>query len=785
MMATVADGLSAAEVDERRARGLVNDVPRGPQRTVADIVRGNVLTYFNALLGSMFVVILLVAPVQDALFGGVLVANTLIGIVQELRAKRTLDRLSLLSAPRARVVRDGEVAEVDVGEVVLDDLLVLAPGDQVVVDGEVVEADGLEVDESLLTGEAELVGKEPGESVLSGSFVAVGGGRYRATKVGAEAYAVRLAEEARRFTLVRSELRQGVDRILRGVTFVLVPTAVLLTVSQLSAHEDRDHAITSAIAGVVAMVPEGLVLLTSLAFAVGVVRLGRRNVLVQELPSVEVLARVDVLCLDKTGTLTEGRFALREVQALDGDDAVARDALAALVQQDSHPNPSLLAIATALPSAPGWEAVGHVPFSSARKWSAVSFADHGHWVLGAPEVLLAVAGTGGNGASAVPAEVERHASEGRRVLLLARSAEEPTAQGLPLGLRPAALVVLEELIRSDAAATVAWFAAQGVTVKVLSGDHAATVAAVSRRVGVKGADAPRDARQLPDDRAELAEVLERTHVFGRVTPHQKRAMVAALQSTGHVVAMTGDGVNDVLALKDSDIGIAMGSGSPATRAVAQLVLLDGRFATMPEALAEGRRVIANIERVARLFVTKTVYAALLALAVGVAGFEFPFLPRHLTLVGSLTIGIPGFFLALAPNAPRARSGFVGRVVRFCIPAGLVAGGATFASFWLAREQVPLVEARSTATLVLLAVGLWILSVSARPLTHLRRMLLLVMGGAFALVLVVPGLRRFFDLRLPQWEVWIEGAAIAGLAAFVIESAWQWSRRRQGMLLGAD
>ncbi|HSJ49776.1 MAG TPA: HAD-IC family P-type ATPase [Actinomycetota bacterium] len=759
-MATTMQGLTAAEVADRRARGQVNDVPSSPSRTVREIVRANVFTRFNALLGSMLVVILIVGPIQDALFGGVLIANAFIGILQEVRAKRTLDRLAVLTAPHARIVRDGEVREVPVNEVVLDDVLELHPGDQVVVDGEVLDARALEVDESLLTGESEPVVKRETEEVLSGSFVAAGSGRFRATRVGADAYAAQLAEQARRFTLTRSELRSGIDTILRIVTWLLLPTAVLLLISQFRTHEGVPAALRGTVAGTVAMIPEGLVLLTSVAFAVGVVRLARRKVLVQELPAVEVLARVDVLCVDKTGTLTEGRLVVEQVEALT-EDGGHREALAALAASDPHPNATLHAIGESLPPPTGgWEPANAVPFSSARKWSAASFGEEGTWVLGAPEVLLEDAEAPEGHARAAL----EHAESGRRVVLLGRTDAPLDGERLPGGLVPAAFVVLGDRVRETAAQTIAYFGQQDVTIKVISGDHPETVAAVAARVGLPGAEAPFDARDLPTDRAELSDVLERHSVFGRVTPQQKRAMVEALQSRGHVVAMTGDGVNDVLALKDSDIGIAMGSGSSATRAVAQLVLLDSTFDALPSVVGEGRRVLGNIERTSNLYVTKTVYAMLLALGVGVVGLEFPFLPRHLTLIGSLTIGIPSFFLALAPNNERARPGFLRRVLRFTIPAGTLAAVATFLGYVLARDEpgVSLAQAQTSATMVLLWIGFLVLSVIAAPLTTWRLALVWAMPALFVLAVVLPVSREFFALEPPTLIVWLAGFGIAAL-----------------------
>ena len=762
----VRNGLTAAEVADRVSRGLRNDVPDAPTRTVAEIVKANVFTRFNFLVGSLLIVILIVGPLNDALFGGVVIANTLIGIIQELRAKRTLDRLAVVNAPHARVVRDGQVVSLPMSDVVLDDVLEIGPGDQVVVDGEVLLSTSLEVDESLLTGESETVPKPPSTPIMSGSFVAAGTGRYQATKVGREAYAVALAEEARRFTLVRSELRAGIDTILKYAMYAMVPTAILLLVSQLQATDSVSDALRTSVGGVVAMVPEGLVLLTSVAFAVGVVRLGRVNVLVQELPAVEGLARVDVLCLDKTGTLTEGAIVVQSVETIGAEGAQVEEALGAFAAADPSPNATALALREAFPVPAGWQADGAVPFASVRKWSAVHFAEQGSWFLGAPDVLLPIAHADDVELDGrVRARVEEQAQAGRRVVLLASSPQALNGEGPPSDLNPKALVLLEDKIRLDAADTLAYFSAQGVTIKVISGDHPATVGAVARRCGIADED-PVDARTLPEDPGRLGVALEASTVFGRVTPHQKRAMVKALQDRGHVVAMTGDGVNDVLALKDADIGIAMGAGSSATRAVAQLVLLDNSFATLPGAVAEGRRVINNLERVANLFVTKTVYSMMIAIAVGITVVPFPFLPRHLTLVGALTIGIPSFFLALAPNDQRAKPGFVKRVLVFAIPAGITAAAATFTGYALTRieEDITLEQARTTAAIVLMGVGLVILARLARPLVGWRRTLVLSMLGAFVAVLVIPPLRDFFDLSMPPAIVVFACIGLTSLAA---------------------
>jgi cation-transporting P-type ATPase E len=761
-----ARGLSASEVADRVARGQVNRLPPPHTRTYGQIVRANVLTRFNALLGAMLAIILVVGPFQDALFGFVLIANAAIGIVQEVRAKRTLERLTVLTAPKARVVRDGDVGDIPLQQIVADDVLEISIGGQVVVDGEVLAAEGLEIDESLLTGESDPVEKTPGSTVLSGSFAVAGSGRYRATAIGSNAYAVKLAQEARRFALTPSELRRGVDRILVWVTWAIAPTGALLFFSQLRSSHDWHRSISGAVAGTVAMVPEGLVLLMSVAFAAAVVRLAQRRVLVQELPAVEGLARVDVLCIDKTGTLTDGRLAVTSVLPIDGVGPV-EEALAAIAQADQHPNATARAIAERFPQAPsGWTPEGSVPFSSTRKWSAVAFGEQGSWVLGGADVLLATAMP----SEAVRAQVAREAEAGNRVVLLAKAEGTLDGERLPSVLRPAAVVVLGDALRSDAAETLRYFEEQDVAVKVISGDDPRTVGAIAGRLGLSGADQPVDARTLPEDAGALATTLESSSVFGRVAPRQKRAMVLALQDRGHTVAMIGDGVNDALALKDADIGVAMGSGSDASRAVAQVVLLDSDFDAMPLVVAEGRRVLGNIERTSGLYLTKTVYAMLLSLAVGVAGFAFPFLPRHLTLVGAVTVGIPSFFLALAPNTDRFRLGFVERVARFAIPAGVLAAIATLLAYKLALRGpgVTLGQARTTAVMVLTWIGLLVLSIIAAPLTPRRLALIWSMAGLFLLALLLPATQAFFALHPPDDLVWL---AALGIAAIV----WSFAR----------
>lgn len=755
-------GLTTAEVAARVADGKVNRVESRTSRSVADILRTNIFTRFNAIITALLAVIIAFGDLRDALFALVMVINSVIGIVQELRAKRTLDRLTVLATPTVMVRRNGETIQVSVRDLVLDDVVILRLGDQVPVDGDVINSEGLQIDESLLTGEADPVDKVEGTVALSGSFVVAGSGGIVAAAVGEDAYANKLAAEARKFALAHSELRNSINRILQIVTWLIVPTSALLLWSQWGAGETISAALTATVAGVVGMVPQGLVLLVSMAFAVAVIRLGRRNALVQELPAVETLARVDTVCVDKTGTLTSGHIVHERTVALPGTrQSDLEAAIAAVCAAETSPNPTLNAIKAAHPDPPLWTVAATVPFSSTRKWSAVAFAQRGTWLLGAPEVIL----------DKVPAEIAVVAGTGKRVLVVAYTGADLDGEGLPEGIEAAGYVTLIEEIRPDAADTIRYFVAQNVTPKVISGDHPGTVSAIAAAVGIPDAHKAVDARTLPEPGTEaFVDAVNDNAVFGRVTPERKREMVRALQAEHHTVGMTGDGVNDVLALKTADIGIAMGSGSPATRAVAQIILLDDRFATLPSVVAEGRRVIGNMERVASVFLTKTVYATLLAVFIGFAGLPFPFLPRHLTLIGAVTIGIPAFFLSFEPTEQPVRPGFLQRVFRFAVPAGIASAIVTFEVYGITRSSLVgenLVEARTAATITMVLLGLWIVIEVARPFTPQRATLVAAMLLGFGVVLLVPRSREFFELAVPSTETWVIAAIGVGSGIVLI------------------
>ncbi|UCZ61273.1 HAD-IC family P-type ATPase [Mycolicibacterium phocaicum] len=770
-------GLSDADVAQRVAAGQTNDVPTRAARSVSEIIRANVFTRINAILGTLFLIVLATGSVINGLFGLLIVANSAIGIIQELRAKQTLDRLAIVGQAKPLVRRRSGTQERPAGEVVLDDVIELGPGDQIVVDGVVLEAANLEVDESLLTGEADPIDKGAGDTVMSGSFVVAGSGSYRATKVGRAAYAAQLAAEASKFTLVKSELRSGINTILRFITYLLWPAGALIIYTQLFTVTGVGwkESVLRTVGALVPMVPEGLVLMTSLAFAVGVVRLGRRQCLVQELPAIEGLARVDVVCADKTGTLTENGMRVSDLSTFTADDAAS--VLAQMAADDVRPNASMAAIAEAYKLPPGWTQTANAPFKSATKWSGVSYGEHGNWVLGAPDVLL-------EAGSPEAEQAEQIGAQGLRVLLLGSSDRPVDAPDAPGAVTPAALVTLEQRVRPDAGETLDYFAQQHVSVKVISGDNAVSVGAVAGSLGLDGETL--DARRLPDDPEQLAETVSEYTTFGRVRPDQKRAMVHALQSRGHTVAMTGDGVNDVLALKDADIGVAMGSGSSATRAVAQIVLLDNKFATLPYVVGEGRRVIGNIERVSNLFLTKTVYSVLLAVLVGLAGLSarffgtepvlYPFQPIHVTIAAWFTIGIPAFILSLAPNNERAHHGFVRRVMTAALPSGLVVGAATFASYLLAyhgkyADAVEQNQASTAALITLLVSAVWVLAVVARPYQWWRVALVAASALAYVVIFSIPWAQQQFMLDPSNLALTSAAVGIGLVGAGAIEVLW--------------
>lgn len=758
-------GLTSQEVIARVRAGKVNDAHEQTSRALKDILRANILTRFNALLLVLVGIVLTVGSPVDALFGLVIVINSAIGIFQEVRAKRTLDRLAIMHAPVTLVLRDGALQTIPIKEVVLDDVFKLSTGDQVPADAEVLSSEGLEIDESLLTGEADSVAKSINGNVLSGSIVVAGQGYVRAVAVGADAYAHKITAQVKQFKITRSELVYGTNKLLGYISLVILVVAPLLIWGQIVRSGNRwQEAMVRSIAAIVGMVPEGLVLLTSLAFMLATLALARRKVLIQQLPAVEGLARVDVICLDKTGTLTEGKIIFDELVMLEPTlQERAEHVLAAFAAEPN--SPTLQALHDSFASEQVTDITCTVPFSSARKWSAITVHGNEHWIMGAPEMVWP------DGDNLVRGRADAIASSGKRVLVLLRAVTAPSTERLPNDMQPVGLIVLAEKIRDDAKETLGYFARQGVTLKVISGDSPRTVGAIARAVGLDVGE-PVDARTLPQDTGELAAILEKHGAFGRVNPDQKRAIVKALQSKGHVVAMTGDGVNDSLALKDADVGIAMGSGAQATKAIAELVLLDNKFSQMPHVLAEGRRVIANIERVANLFVIKNSYSLFLALAVTVAALPYPFLPRHLSVLSALTIGIPAFFLSLAPNNQRYIPGFLGRVLSFAVPTGVVIAVLIFASYLAVSSMGGSPQLASTvASSVVMVVGVWVLLCLGRPLRYWKAALILGLSAVFVGLVTLPFTRKFLSMAVQFPELlWVAGFGTVGIVC--VELLWR-------------
>jgi cation-transporting P-type ATPase E len=713
---------------------------------------------------------------RDALFLGILVSNVAIGVFQEVRSKHALDRLAALVAPEAVVVRDGADRRVPVGEVVVGDLVRLDAGDQVVADGTVVSSDGLTLDEANLTGESEPVLRGPGQPVWSGSFAVEGQALFEATAVGPDSRAAKLTATARAFRHPRSPLERGTDRLLLWLVAISVPLAVGLLISVLLRDHTTEARVQALTAGLVNLVPEGLILLISLTAAVSAFKMAQRGVLAQQLNAVESLASVDVVLTDKTGTLTEPTLRVVDLMpAADADRAALARALAAYAASAPSRNPTLEAIAQAgLADARARAVRAQVPFSSRRRWSGLDLGDE-RLVLGAPERFA--------GADAdLDASAREEAAAGRRVLALGRT-DEPLPESapdapFPDGVRPLGLVVLAERLRPNAGDTVAFFAHQHVALKVLSGDAPSTAGAIARDAGVPG-DAPAiDGEDLPSDPAELRAAVLAAPAVGRISPDGKREVVDALAEEGRYVGMVGDGVNDVPALKDARLAIAQGSGAQMARSVADLVLVEGDFAVVPGMVAEGRQILRNIQRVARLFVTKSVFCGVMVLAVGITTAVFPLLPRQFTLASTVTIGIPAFLLALLPSSgPWRPDRFLHSVARFALPVGIAAGIGIVAGFLLARYgfDLALPRARTVATADVVVCGLLVVLLLEREGRRRRALvygLCAAMALLFLLAVAVPFARHFFELAAPTWEMlvaWAVGAAL-GVGGMLAASA---------------
>jgi len=779
----IEQGLSSATA-AKRLREL-GAPPETSSRSTSSIVAGNVFTLFNAIIGGFFLLDLGLGLYADSIFGLIAVINSSIGIYQELKAKRTLDELAVLVAPHAKVVRDGAVVSLLAEEVVPGDTIAVEPGDQLVADGEVIRTRGMTIDESLLTGESDGVRKGIGERALSGSFCISGSGYYRVDAVREQSYAGRLAGEARAFRHPPSPLQGEVNRVIVACVYVMAPLAILLILTLKLRHTGIEEAAQTATAGLVTLVPEGLVLLMSVTFAVAAMRLAGRKTLVQQMSATESLASVDTICVDKTGTLTDGELRLVGVEVAEGvAPAAAHAALARFAASAGDRNRTLETIAESFPGEAA-AVSGEVPFSSEWKWSGLRI-DSTSYVLGAPDVLSTA------GALTLPPGLARRLGQetatGRRVVAFGETSEalpaEPSGQAAPR-LAPVALVVLEETLRPDAAATVATMRDAEVDLKLISGDARATVTAVAQAVGVPADAGVVEGDELPEDREALAEAALRNTVFCRIKPEQKRDLVAALSDSGRYTAMIGDGVNDVPALKRARMAVAMGSGAQVTKGIADVVLLEDEFARLPEAVGEGRRIARNNHRLGRLYLTKTVYAAALILLVAVPGFAFPFLPRHLTLAAFLTIGIPSFVLALAPSdGPLYRGRLLRALAAFAVPAGIATALGSILSFFLVDTVFggSLEAGRTAATTTLIVLGLsFVLLLERGPgrehIAIQSNMLMLVigLGGLFAGILAIGPLRDFFEMDLlssGQWFLTLFSAA-AGLA--IASALWRLPR----------
>ncbi|MGI8460045.1 MAG: HAD-IC family P-type ATPase [Solirubrobacterales bacterium] len=777
-------GLSIGEAERRLAE--LGPLVSESSRSVRSIVIGNVFTLFNAIILVFFVLVLSLGLFADALFGLIAAVNSYIGIRQELKAKETLDELALLVAPSARVIRDDRTIELRADEVVPGDVVRVEPVDQLVADGPVIESRGLTLDESLLTGEADGIQKRPNDRLLSGSFCVSGSGYYELDAVREDSYAEKLAGEAREFRHPPSPLQEEINRILWATTALLVPLAIVLIVSLSLRDTDFTEAAQTATAGLITLIPEGLVLLLSVTFAVAAVRLAKRRVLIQQIAATEALASVDTICVDKTGTLTDGSLELVAVESADPTDpGSAERALATFAASVGERNRTLQTIAERFPGH-AEKVSAEVPFSSEWKWSGVTLNGDGgarSYVLGAPDVLVA------SGAMSLPPglqeTLEKHTSAGRRVVAFgeARAAlpSEP-ATAPPPRLEARALVVLSETLRPDAEETIAFMREQDVDLKLISGDARETVTAVAAAVGVPPEAGVIEGSALPADEARLGEAAERNTVFCRIRPEQKKALVGALSDRGRMTAMIGDGVNDVPALKQARLAVAMGSGSQVTKGVADIVLLDDQFSMLPRAVAEGRRIARNIHRLARLYLTKTVYAAFLIATEAVFAFTFPFLPRHLTLAAFLTIGVPSLVLALAPSdGPLYRGRLLRAIAAFAVPAGISIGIASLLSFFFVDTLFggTIEEGRTAATTTLIVLGLcFILLLERGPgrehIAIQSYMLAMVagLGALYALVLAAAPVREFFELELLSAGYWFLSLLAVAIGLAIAAAAWR-------------
>lgn len=740
-------GLSSAQAQERADAGWANLPIDPPGKTVGQIVRSNVFTYFNMLFFFLAACVLAVGSWQNVMFMGVVLANIAIGIVQELRSKRTLDKLTLLTAPQGAVIRDGRRRKIPTSEMVRDDIVEFSAGDQIFADA-VVVAGECSANEALITGEADEIKKKPGDELLSGSFVVSGQCRARLTRVGADSFANRLTLEAKAAKPPQqSEMMRSLTRLVQVIGIAIIPLGILMAVKEIAwLGRSVTDGVVATVASLIGMIPEGLYLLTSMALAAGVVRLAQKRTLVHDMGCIETLARVDVLCVDKTGTVTENKMTVEDVVPLCPErfeESDIRLIMADYVAAMRADNDTMAALRRYFTGEVKQPAIKAVPFTSAKKFGGVSFHEDETYLLGAPDVLL------GERGGKYAKQIDAYSAKGCRVLLLGLYDGDPEDERPEAGLMPIALILLSNKIREEAPETFKYFAAQGVAIKVISGDNALAVSEVAKRAGIRGAENYVDARTLETDE-DIAEAVERYTVFGRVTPDQKRRFVRALKAAGHTVAMTGDGVNDVLALKEADCSVAMASGSDAACQVSHIVLLESNFAAMPSVVAEGRRVINNIERSASLFLVKNIFSFILAVITLVFTLPYPVTSAQMSLVSALTIGIPGFILAMEPNSARIKGKFLPNVVGRALPGGLtnlflVLGAILFCLVFELPEDMM----GTICTVILCVVGLMVVHRTCKPYDLLRRAMMVALVVGFGIcVLVLPELFTISKLDLP-------------------------------------
>ena len=728
------EGLTSDQVQERIDKNLINTPIDNPSKTIKEIIISNTFTFFNLLNLILASLIILVRSYKNALFMGIIVSNTLIGIIQEIRAKKTIDKLSLVSSSSVKVIRNGKLKEIHINDIVLDDIIELTIGNEMPVDCIVVDGE-VEVNESLLTGEPDAISKTKGDTLLSGSFIVSGSCYCRADKVGADSYAAKLTSEVKKRKRVNSEIVNALNKIIKTVAIVIVPIGIALFLKSIYIiNVPIKLSVITTVAALIGMVPEGLYLLTSIALAVSVVRLGKNNVLVQELYCIESLARVDLICLDKTGTITEGIMEVKEIEIINDNITIGDINKIGhnFVKAVDDNNATFNAMKNYFNSNINWDCTNIVPFSSSRKWSGATFKEYGTYIIGAPEFVLK------DQYSIIKDKVEVHSTKGDRVLLLVKVQDNMLQDTINGDITSLALIIIKDKIRDNVNETFDFFYNEGVDIKVISGDSPVTVSEIARQSGIKNANKYIDVSTINTD-TELENIADDFTVFGRVKPEQKRLIIKSLKKNGHTVAMTGDGVNDVLALKDSDCSIAMASGSDAARRTAMLVLTDSNFKCMPGVVMEGRRVINNIERSASLFLTKTIYSFLLSLLFIFLPYNYPFVPIQLTLINALTIGIPSFFFTFEKNRNIVKKGFLKNVLmRASIGAFTIVFNIIVIMILNSKVNFDNTELSSMVATITGIVGLIILLSVCEPLTKKRIVLVLSMTACFIFIVLICG-----------------------------------------------